>query len=428
MTIGSAHERKPVHIHVSTKQGEHIDEILDVTLYDEGLSSTADIIGASKKIKPPTPDRMNHERPGSFDPNPNSFHFQGLDQCRALERLNLHSNSIYELAGIGHLAMLLELNLSSNQVARIQGLGGLHSLRVLDLACNRLRQIDGLSALHCLTRLNLSYNRIEDLSGLEELWGPDYRLSSMDLRDNNVSHLNQLDALKGLEALRELSFKRGSMTNPICSQGGYMRALGEAAPRLEEVDGGAFSLEALDDDGDVERRGRSSEWRIAQPKDGGGKWEPRAQRRGRGQKDPRLGSLEIGGTLAGDETITESEVDASFDSVMLRSSYQSSGRVGMISEEEFEALCLDRDTLAERVTSLEASSKEDREALEAQISEVEALWSQLGEVTDVGQEAAEEREHWKTMCREREQEATSLTRALEKEREERRKDSGDLKP
>ena len=54
----------------------------------------------------------------------------GLDQCRALRTLNLHSNRLYETPGLGHLAMLTSLNLSSNQLEVLDGLNGLHSLEV----------------------------------------------------------------------------------------------------------------------------------------------------------------------------------------------------------------------------------------------------------------------------------------------------------
>ena len=61
-----------------------LEYMLELALYDEDLASTADI--------------------------------EGLELCIRLERLNLHSNKIFDLTGLNHLALLRELNLSSNQI------------------------------------------------------------------------------------------------------------------------------------------------------------------------------------------------------------------------------------------------------------------------------------------------------------------------
>ena len=156
---------------VENDDPSQLEYLLELALYDEGLASTADIIG--------------------------------LEHCFRLERLNLHSNRIYELHGLTHLAMLRELNLSSNRIEQLSGLEGLHSLEVLDLACNRLTGLSSLESLHRLRRLVLSYNRISSLDGLNQMRGAEYALESVDLKDNQLHRLEELVELCGLEHLHE---------------------------------------------------------------------------------------------------------------------------------------------------------------------------------------------------------------------------------
>jgi hypothetical protein len=157
----------------------------------------------------------------------------------------------------------------------------------------------------------LAYNKIVSLQGLQELAGGDYALVALDLRDNQVA-MGELSHLAGLKSLEELCFQHGAMANPLCRQPGYTNAVVRSVPGLVSLDGRKVA------DGLGERCGEEPDgnnpWSAAPPPPSdGGHWEPRLLHR-RGSKaareahDPRLGSLEIGSTLRGDEALRESEV------------------------------------------------------------------------------------------------------------------------
>lgn len=64
--------------------------------------------------------------------------------------LNLHCNNISVIENLDKLKHLKHLDLSSNHIAKMRGLGGLMSLKTLNLACNELQVVEGLE--------NLRYN------------------------------------------------------------------------------------------------------------------------------------------------------------------------------------------------------------------------------------------------------------------------------
>lgn len=120
----------------------------------------------------------------------------------ALEALNLHAGRVSRIDGeaLAPLApRLTSLNLSSNELTSMAGVGALVSLTALDLSSNRIRRIEGLSALPRLAVARLAHNAIELLSGLASLRaGP---LRELDLRGNSVDALHELEFLDGLDAL-----------------------------------------------------------------------------------------------------------------------------------------------------------------------------------------------------------------------------------
>jgi Leucine-rich repeat (LRR) protein len=124
------------------------------------------------------------------------------EQLAALETLNLHANRLSHIDAddlAPRVPRLRSLNLSSNALGSMAGVGAFAQLRALDLSSNRIRRIEGLAALAHLERLALAYNSISTLSGLVPAHGSPLR--ELDLRGNAVETAHELNFLDGLHAL-----------------------------------------------------------------------------------------------------------------------------------------------------------------------------------------------------------------------------------
>ena len=172
----------------------------------------------------------------------------GLQTLRGLEReiagprlvrLNLHSNHLARVdIDLRPCTHLRQLNLSSNDLSSLAGLG-LPQLQQLNVACNRLCRIDDLrlDALQSLRRLNLSYNQIKSLAPLWSAAGG-HPLESLQLHGNLISRPDEAAHLRGFARLTEVTFSADGAGNPMCSQPGYLGALaGALPPSVAVVDG-----------------------------------------------------------------------------------------------------------------------------------------------------------------------------------------------
>ena len=157
--------------------------------------------------------------------------------------LNLHSNKIARLDGevLGGLSSLATLDLSSNWIEKIEGLGKLHQLTYLNLSNNKvrilifmcpgpfrnankahrkIRQIAGLDGLHSLRTLYLSFNEIKTLDGMVSMHGNIHSLRFLDLKGNNIDDVRELSYLAGCTRLQDLILHGPSSAriNPLCNQ------------------------------------------------------------------------------------------------------------------------------------------------------------------------------------------------------------------
>ncbi|CAF2860117.1 unnamed protein product [Rotaria sp. Silwood2] len=148
--------------------------------------------------------------------------------------INLHSNELERINGLTGLNYLTHLDLSSNNITRIQGLEGLVSLDTLNLASNKIVIVEGLFALKKLSWLNLSYNKIEYLQGFQDLWGPEYNLSIIQMHGNNIDSLDDIiKNMNGLSHLQHLTFRE----NPIAKKDAYRVTLFNRLRTLISLDG-----------------------------------------------------------------------------------------------------------------------------------------------------------------------------------------------
>ena len=134
-------------------------------------------------------------------------HLSAVKLTDKLLVLQLHGNDITCMDGLGACPNLQELYLSSNNIANITGVGSAHAhLKILDLSCNQLTTLNGLQGLVSLERLIVPFNKIASLDALNVFWGDVSKLETIDLRDNCVSELQELSALRGISNLKDIKF------------------------------------------------------------------------------------------------------------------------------------------------------------------------------------------------------------------------------
>ncbi|CAJ1427372.1 unnamed protein product [Effrenium voratum] len=127
---------------------------------------------------------------------------EGLEKLFSLEVLNLERNRIQRLGrGLNKLTKLKELRVALNELTSLEGLQGLVSLEVLDASQNRLESVslEHLKGLGKLDELMLAGNQLSSL-GFLGTGGP-LRLSSLDVTDNQLS----ASSFKGIPSLSLLS-------------------------------------------------------------------------------------------------------------------------------------------------------------------------------------------------------------------------------
>ena len=195
----------------------------------------------------------------------------------SIETLLLHGNRLKSLASSSSLSStlrlprLIHLNVSSNELFALDcaDLSGSPDLESVDVAANRIKSVRNLALLPRLSTLNLSYNSIDSLAFLEDTRGENFAaLSSLDLRDNSVSRLSELLALRNAPKLTDLRLQtaeivgiksssesslssssstssspsasyrvRSSASNPVCMDPDYISTALASCPLLETLDG-----------------------------------------------------------------------------------------------------------------------------------------------------------------------------------------------
>lgn len=124
-----------------------------------------------------------------------------LNGLQNLETVSLYHNNITNVAPLASLTQLAQLDLGVNHITDISPLQGLNELKVLKLEANRLMDISPVQKLLKLTDLDLSENLISDISVLKNL--PE--LVKLDLEDNLVRDLSPLK--EGLSRFENMALK-----------------------------------------------------------------------------------------------------------------------------------------------------------------------------------------------------------------------------
>mgnify|MGYP006110714639 CR=1 FL=1 len=130
--------------------------------------------------------------------NKNLTDATGLEKLTQLEELDLHGNKLTDATGLEKLSQLEDLVLSSNHLSDFPGnLEAIYCLSWLDLGTNEIPDMKGVGEHKDLTFLFLSKNKITDLKGLEKL----KRLQVLDLSSNQITDVTSLETLYHLHDL-----------------------------------------------------------------------------------------------------------------------------------------------------------------------------------------------------------------------------------
>lgn len=188
----SSNQIKPVYAKLILDQLKHCSKLIRLNLSNNELSNFYDFIDGNTE--------------------------QGI--FPELNRLEIQSNKIHTLAGIGVLTQLRELYISGNEIKDIAPLFNLRNLHTLVIDANPINSIEGISQMKNLELLNLSGCKLRtgftELAGLKMLNNLNVTANSisniqpftalpelkyLNLTDNNIKSLNGIEKLSNLEEL-----------------------------------------------------------------------------------------------------------------------------------------------------------------------------------------------------------------------------------
>jgi hypothetical protein len=129
--------------------------------------------------------------------NAGATSLEGMQCFAQLERLDLGSNKVRDLAPLAGLSRLVELKVTHNQLADLGSLPALPSLEKLALDGNKIRDLSPLARIVKLRELSISENAVRDLSPLTGLTG----LEKLQAPGNRIVDLTPLGALTHLQTL-----------------------------------------------------------------------------------------------------------------------------------------------------------------------------------------------------------------------------------
>jgi internalin A len=94
---------------------------------------------------------------------------QGLENCVAVQLIDLENNHIADLGPLAELKLLQSINVAHNQISSIEPLKELERVQYLQLSGNSVSDLAPLAKMKNMMSLYLSDNKIEDIAVVAEL-------------------------------------------------------------------------------------------------------------------------------------------------------------------------------------------------------------------------------------------------------------------
>jgi len=122
---------------------------------------------------------------------------EGLQNCKALMKIDLGKNEIVDLAPIKDLQLLQSIDLSLNKIESLEPMVGLTKSQYLQLSSNSITDLAPLREMTNLRNLYISDNKVKSVEPLSTL----KRMVSLDLSGNPIEDIAPIGKLIGLRSI-----------------------------------------------------------------------------------------------------------------------------------------------------------------------------------------------------------------------------------
>ncbi|MCA9191877.1 MAG: leucine-rich repeat domain-containing protein [Planctomycetales bacterium] len=152
----------------------------------------------------------------------------GLENCLAIQEIDLENNEIVDLEPMRGLKLLLSINLAGNKIESIEPLSELTRVQYLELSGNAVQGIGPIAKMINMRSLYLSNNKIEKIEVFENLpkvwtcylagnpvkdFGPVGKLRWLSSADFSNCHLENLDFLRPLSEIKYLNCQENKLSD-----------------------------------------------------------------------------------------------------------------------------------------------------------------------------------------------------------------------
>ncbi len=122
---------------------------------------------------------------------------EGLQNCKALMKIDLEKNEIVDLSPLKELKHLQYIDVASNKIEKLDPISGLVQSQYLQLSKNSIADLSPLRDMSNLRSLYLSENQIKSLepvAGLKKVW-------TLDISGNPIEDTAPIGQMKGLDSI-----------------------------------------------------------------------------------------------------------------------------------------------------------------------------------------------------------------------------------
>lgn len=122
---------------------------------------------------------------------------EGLQNCKALMKIDLGKNEIVDLAPIKELSLLQSIDFSSNKIESLEPMVGLVKSQYLQLSGNLVTDLAPLREMSNLRNLYIADNKVKSVEPISSL----KRMVSLDLTGNPIEDIAPIGKLSGLKSI-----------------------------------------------------------------------------------------------------------------------------------------------------------------------------------------------------------------------------------
>ena len=122
---------------------------------------------------------------------------EGLQNCKALMKIDLGKNEIVDLAPIKELQLLQSVDFSSNKIESLEPMIGLVKSQYLQLSSNLITDLAPLREMSNLRSLYVADNKIKSIEPIASL----KRMVSLDVTGNPIEDIAPIGKLSGLKSI-----------------------------------------------------------------------------------------------------------------------------------------------------------------------------------------------------------------------------------